>query len=58
MQVPIFPGIMPIYTYKGFVKMTTMCKTSIPQNLMECDQQYDCKFPIASRYVNTTVSFQ
>ncbi|XP_030528214.1 probable methylenetetrahydrofolate reductase [Rhodamnia argentea] len=27
---PIVPGIMPIATYKGFVRMTGICKTKIP----------------------------
>ena len=27
---PILPGIMPIMTYPGFVRMTTMCKTYVP----------------------------
>ncbi|KAF8041418.1 hypothetical protein BT93_A0113 [Corymbia citriodora subsp. variegata] len=27
---PIVPGIMPIATYKGFVRMTRICKTKIP----------------------------
>ncbi|KAI6698969.1 hypothetical protein NL676_019088 [Syzygium grande] len=27
---PIVPGIMPIATYKGFVRMTSICKTKVP----------------------------
>lgn len=28
---PILPGIMPIMTYGGFKRMTTFCKTAVPQ---------------------------
>eukprot|EP01132_Coremiostelium_polycephalum_P010947 gene10947-13406_t len=28
---PIIPGIMPIHTYAGFKRMTTLCKTVVPQ---------------------------
>jgi len=27
---PILPGIMPIQSYNGFVRMTTLCKTKVP----------------------------
>ena len=28
---PIIPGIMPIQSYGGFKRMTTLCKTKVPQ---------------------------
>lgn len=28
---PILPGIMPIQSYNGFMRMTTLCKTFVPQ---------------------------
>jgi len=28
---PIIPGIMPIHTFGGFERMTTLCKTFVPQ---------------------------
>eukprot|EP00746_Dinoflagellata_sp_MGD_P159975 gnl/MRDRNA2_/MRDRNA2_86794_c0_seq10.p1 gnl/MRDRNA2_/MRDRNA2_86794_c0~~gnl/MRDRNA2_/MRDRNA2_86794_c0_seq10.p1 ORF type:complete len:597 (+),score=132.07 gnl/MRDRNA2_/MRDRNA2_86794_c0_seq10:90-1880(+) len=28
--IPILPGIMPIQSYAGFNKMTTLCKTKVP----------------------------
>ena len=31
---PIIPGIMPIMTYNGFIRMTTMCKTYVPPALL------------------------
>merc|ERR1719498_1548994 len=31
--VPILPGIMPIQSYAGFKKMTTLCKTKVPQKI-------------------------
>ena len=30
-QVPIFPGIMPIQSYAGFKRMTDLCKTFVPE---------------------------
>ena len=30
---PIVPGIMPITTYNGFNRMTTMCKTFVPESV-------------------------
>ena len=30
---PIIPGIMPIQTYGGFQRMTTFCKTIIPDHV-------------------------
>uniref|UniRef100_A0A803KU03 Methylenetetrahydrofolate reductase n=1 Tax=Chenopodium quinoa TaxID=63459 RepID=A0A803KU03_CHEQI len=32
---PIVPGIYPIVDYKGFVKMTSLCKTKIPQEITD-----------------------
>eukprot|EP01116_Phalansterium_solitarium_P003876 TRINITY_DN14707_c0_g1_i1.p1 TRINITY_DN14707_c0_g1~~TRINITY_DN14707_c0_g1_i1.p1 ORF type:complete len:591 (-),score=263.10 TRINITY_DN14707_c0_g1_i1:551-2323(-) len=29
-NVPIIPGLMPIHTYAGFERMTTLCKTVVP----------------------------
>lgn len=34
-NVPIVPGIMPIHGYQGFVRMTTLCKTFVPKQIME-----------------------
>ncbi|KAJ1507375.1 hypothetical protein HMI56_000127 [Coelomomyces lativittatus] len=30
LQCPVLPGIMPITTYEGFQRMTTLCKTHVP----------------------------
>jgi len=32
---PIVPGIMPIHTYGGFVRMTSLCKTFVPKYMMD-----------------------
>jgi len=32
---PIVPGIMPIHTYGGFKRMTQLCKTFVPQYLLD-----------------------
>mmetsp|Transcript_18077 Transcript_18077/g.45303 ORF Transcript_18077/g.45303 Transcript_18077/m.45303 type:complete len:656 (+) Transcript_18077:205-2172(+) len=32
---PILPGIMPIQSYAGFCKMTTFCKTKVPQEIFD-----------------------
>lgn len=32
-NVPIIPGIMPIQSYNGFKRMTTFCKTKIPEQI-------------------------
>lgn len=32
---PIVPGIMPVMTYAGFIRMTTFCKTYIPQEIRD-----------------------
>lgn len=32
-EVPILPGIMPIQSYNGFVRMTTLCRTSVPSEI-------------------------
>ncbi|EER08220.1 Methylenetetrahydrofolate reductase, putative [Perkinsus marinus ATCC 50983] len=34
-QVPIFPGIMPIQSYSGFKKMTEFCKTKVPRAIAD-----------------------
>lgn len=31
--IPILPGMMPILSYKGFKRMTTLCKTFVPQHI-------------------------
>ena len=31
--IPIIPGIMPIQSYGGFKRMTTLCKTFVPQSI-------------------------
>merc|ERR1719377_203275 len=33
--IPILPGIMPIQSYAGFNKMTTLCKTKVPPSFSE-----------------------
>merc|ERR1719160_2277495 len=33
--IPILPGIMPIQSYAGFNKMTTLCKTKVPDWIPE-----------------------
>jgi len=33
--VPIIPGIMPVHTYAGWKRMTTLCKTGIPPEMAE-----------------------
>merc|ERR1719252_204218 len=33
--IPILPGIMPIQSYGGFTRMTSLCKTKLPPPLME-----------------------
>ena len=33
-EVPIIPGIMPIQSYGGFQRMTTLCKTHVPEHIM------------------------
>jgi len=33
--IPILPGIMPIQSYAGFNKMTTLCKTKVPPHIPE-----------------------
>lgn len=32
---PIIPGIMPIQNYNGFKRMTSFCKTAVPQEIIE-----------------------
>lgn len=32
---PIVPGIMPIHTYAGFHRMTTLSKTIVPQHILD-----------------------
>jgi len=32
---PIVPGIMPIHTFGGFERMTTLCKTFVPQKIRD-----------------------
>jgi methylenetetrahydrofolate reductase (NADPH) len=32
---PIIPGIMPITTFAGFMRMTTMCKTFVPEGILD-----------------------
>ena len=33
-QCPILPGIMPIQSYGGFMRMTGFCKTKVPQKIL------------------------
>jgi len=33
--IPILPGIMPIQSYAGFNKMTSLCKTKVPPSIPE-----------------------
>ncbi|PRW60308.1 5,10-methylenetetrahydrofolate reductase isoform A [Chlorella sorokiniana] len=32
---PILPGVMPIMTYGGFKRMTSFCKTAVPQHVAD-----------------------
>ncbi|EFN59771.1 hypothetical protein CHLNCDRAFT_33591 [Chlorella variabilis] len=32
---PILPGVMPIMTYGGFKRMTSFCKTAVPQHIAD-----------------------
>lgn len=32
---PVIPGIMPIQNYSGFKKMTSLCQTKVPKQLLE-----------------------
>jgi methylenetetrahydrofolate reductase (NADPH) len=32
-KCPIVPGIMPIQNYKGFLRMTGLCKTKVPEEI-------------------------
>ena len=34
-NVPIIPGIMPIQSYEGFHKMTALCQTKVPPEIIE-----------------------
>lgn len=34
-QVPVLAGIMPIQSYQGFKRMTTLCKTLVPKDILE-----------------------
>jgi len=34
-NVPIFPGMMPIQTYGGFMRMTSLCQTKVPQDILD-----------------------
>jgi len=34
-QCPIIPGLMPIHTYTGFMRMTQFCKTKIPERMQK-----------------------
>jgi methylenetetrahydrofolate reductase (NADPH) len=33
-DIPILPGIMPIQNYGGFKRMTTLCKTFVPNHIL------------------------
>lgn len=33
--IPILPGIMPIQNYGGFRRMTTLCKTGVPEFILK-----------------------
>jgi hypothetical protein len=32
---PILPGVMPIMAYGGFKRMTSFCKTAVPQHIAD-----------------------
>ena len=32
---PILPGVMPVMTYGGFKRMTSFCKTAVPQHIAD-----------------------
>lgn len=32
---PILPGVMPVMTYAGFKRMTSFCKTAVPQHIAD-----------------------
>lgn len=32
--IPVLPGIMPIQSYGGFKRMTTLCKTFVPDFIL------------------------
>lgn len=32
---PILPGVMPVMTYGGFKRMTSFCKTAVPQHISD-----------------------
>eukprot|EP01098_Paradermamoeba_levis_P011692 TRINITY_DN5030_c0_g1_i1.p1 TRINITY_DN5030_c0_g1~~TRINITY_DN5030_c0_g1_i1.p1 ORF type:complete len:589 (+),score=188.41 TRINITY_DN5030_c0_g1_i1:71-1837(+) len=34
-KCPIVPGMMPIHTFAGFKRMTTLCKTKVPQSISD-----------------------
>jgi methylenetetrahydrofolate reductase (NADPH) len=34
-NAPILPGVMPIMTYGGFKRMTSFCKTAVPQHIAD-----------------------
>ncbi|KXS20211.1 methylenetetrahydrofolate reduct [Gonapodya prolifera JEL478] len=34
-DIPILPGIMPIQSYNGFARMTSLCKTLVPQKIYD-----------------------
>merc|ERR1719162_1585755 len=34
-NIPILPGIMPIQSYGGFSRMTSLCKTKVPPHINE-----------------------
>jgi len=34
-KCPVIPGIMPIQNYNGFVRMTSFCKTHVPQEIQQ-----------------------
>jgi methylenetetrahydrofolate reductase (NADPH) len=34
-DLPVLPGIMPIMSYGGFKRMTTLCKTKVPSNILK-----------------------
>eukprot|EP00359_Climacostomum_virens_P002325 CAMPEP_0204914902 /NCGR_PEP_ID=MMETSP1397-20131031/12839_1 /ASSEMBLY_ACC=CAM_ASM_000891 /TAXON_ID=49980 /ORGANISM="Climacostomum Climacostomum virens, Strain Stock W-24" /LENGTH=504 /DNA_ID=CAMNT_0052086691 /DNA_START=280 /DNA_END=1794 /DNA_ORIENTATION=+ len=36
---PIIPGIMPIQTYAGFIRMTSLCKTEVPHYIAQALQK-------------------
>lgn len=35
LRIPVLPGIMPIQTFQGFSRITHMCRTFIPDEVIQ-----------------------